>query len=152
MYKLQLVYKFSNSQGIKFGLAGQVVTPLPATTTHIPNVEVTEVAPEVDHIASVVAIFFVEDTPQSPVLTKRDQDEHQHSPLEEGSSKWTHLFGDIASGEMTPFLRLPAIPTSWIPFTPKETITTISTKDLFFVQSLSEVEKMKLLSEVTFHM
>lgn len=33
--------------------------------------------------------------------------------------------------------------------TPKEVDTTVSTSDLFFVQNLSEREKMELVSEVT---
>lgn len=51
--------------------------------------------------------------------------------------------------EVTPFLQIPDGFSSPLARTPEEAATTVSELDLSFIQNLSEVEKMCLVSEVT---
>lgn len=59
---------------------------------------------------------------------------------------------DGASGVVTPFMGMSDVFSSQISRTPKEVVTTTSTSDLSFVQSLPEGEKMELVSELTHNM
>lgn len=77
MDKLELVYKFSNAQGIKIGPFGRALTPLPmttspsTTTTPILTIEITVPSSGVNQLTSVVSTLFVEDTPSSHAPVQR---------------------------------------------------------------------------------
>lgn len=77
-------------------------------------------------------------------------DEDQSSLLREGSPKWTHLSRDHASWEITPFLQMPDVFSSWLAYTSEEAAATTLTLDMYFVQNLSEGENTKIFYEVIY--
>lgn len=79
------------------------------------------------------------------------RDEYKKSPLEEGSSNKSLLFGEAIPGSLTPFLYILVIHPSQISHTLGEVVADVFANDLPFVQNLSEAEKMKLLFKVNFH-
>lgn len=149
MDKLQLFYFISNIQGTKTGYVGHAVSP-PSMTFAPPSVvEATTPVPKVHQLTIILVTLFVEDPPKSHALVKRGQDKYQYSFLEEGSSKQTWLFEDIALGSATPFLgkllfSLLIFPTLLRKFLMCPWRT-------YFSFKIFEEDKMYLLSEVTFH-
>lgn len=83
--------------------------------------------------------------------TKSGRDHDQHSPLEEGYPKRVSVSECVALGSATPFLWLPAIFLPRFHRTPEEADVVLFVKDLSFVQNLFEADKMKHISEVTYH-
>src|SRR4051812_45272963 len=74
------------------------------------------------------------------------------TPQEEGSPKRTCVIGDGASEEVTPFMRISDVFSSWHARTLNEVRFTISTSDIPFIQNISEGDKMELVCEITHSM